>query len=223
MLALLFGSLLIGCGPTSHEVGSAPLLASARSQPPSADAPASEAPRASAEQLLATVEQTYANLRSLEVSGTVRSDRDPLAHRHVAFRMSFTRPNRLTIRAEALQDERTVHLTQVNWNGQTVEWRDQKAGITNRLPLDNVVGMVSVGFGDQIELLTSLVLGRREPLRSRAIDPVRMPDETLAGRDCAVVEWRTPGSQPSRLWIDLKTNRIVRFQEGIRGILADFR
>ncbi len=175
--------------------------------------------------LLRKVEKTYASLKTYLDTGTVKSQGGGFVAKDARFRTLFERPSKFRFEASQLVDGREFDRTEVTWDGSTCWWYTTEFGETTERPLGNALGIVSLTFGPEANLVPPLLMPdafRGSGLAEIYPEISLLPDENLGDRACAVLQLRSKGAYATKLWIDKSTNMIVRLYEDLRDVTVTF-
>lgn len=164
--------------------------------------------------LLEQVTKNYGEMRSFRAKGTLKSNGGGFSARDAKFEIVFRRPSSFRFEAISTENGNQLTRTEIIWSGgQTCRWvpSENEAPAEPR-SLGNALSIEGVSFGDSALLLPSLLLPKEVgPAELGADREVKtLPDETIRGKSCAVVQIRSRNDAITKLWIDRSSGTIVR-------------
>ena len=183
---------------------------------------------ATATALIDKVEKDYAALKSVRITGTVKSHGGGFVAEDAQFKILFQSPTKF--RFEAIKFDgghKEFDRTEVTWGGgQTCWWYTKEFGETTERPLGNALGIVGVNFGPEANIQPSLLMPKElGGFDFKTIYPETslLADETVDGKPCSVLNLRGKGGTATKLWIDKSTNLIVKYYEELRDVTVTFQ
>lgn len=164
--------------------------------------------------LLRRITKNYSGMQSFRAMGTLKSNGGGFSARDAKFEIVFRRPSSFRFEAISYTDGKQRARTEITWSGgQTCRWVSSENGApTEERALGNALSIESVPYGDSALLLPSLLLPKEVgPAELGADREVKtLPDETIRGKLCAVVQIRSRNDAITKLWIDRSSGTIVR-------------
>ncbi len=176
--------------------------------------------------LVTKVERAYASLKSLAVTGTVRSKGGGFVAKDAKFRLLFSAPSKFRFESTIYGGTKEINHVEITWDGgEKCWWYTTEFGETTDRPLSNALGIAAVNFGPGADVIPSLLLPkemRSSGLSGRSPEATLLPNEKIGGRECAVLQLRGKDGTADKYWIDPSTHLILRTYEELREVTTTF-
>lgn len=176
-----------------------------------------------ATELIKKVEATYASVKSMVVTGTVKSEGGGFVAKDARFKLLFQRPSPLRFESDILLSSNgEVERTEVTWDGgEKCWWYTDEFGETTDRTLGNAMSIVAVNGGPQVDLLLSLLIPESQAPMGQGAEASLLADETLGGQLCAVLQLKGKDGSTSKLWVAKSSHLVLRIYEELRDVTVN--
>lgn len=200
-----------------------------RPKPKQPAAPRKFAADPAAVRLLRSVEKTYASIRSYRDEGTLESSGEGFEFKHARFATRFSRPGKFYFCVEGLERGKVYERNAV-WSAGGKSWlylgMDRPDSAFGEGDIAADLGTMSPESGYEALLVPDLLmptLRGAEPLSEKYPEISLGVDEHLGGTDARVVRLSGRDVLGLTLWIDRKSNLIVKVYEALSKATIVYR
>ena len=176
--------------------------------------------------LLAQIEKTYSSLKSLRVTGSVKSQGGGFVAEDAKFTVLFQSPSKLRFEASIFDGKTEIDRAEVTWDGgANCWWYSKEFGETRDRSLGNALGIVSVNFGPPADILPVLLVPDQigfGSLSESYPEAMLLPDEKVGEKLCSVLQLKSEGADVTRLWVDKSNWMILKLHEELRDVTVTF-
>lgn len=176
-----------------------------------------------ASELIKKIEATYASVKSIVVTGTVKSEGGGFVAKDARFKLLYQRPSLLRFESDILVGSNTeVERTEITWDGgEKCWWFTDEYGETTDRTLGNAMSIVAVNSGPQVDLLLSLLMPEERAPMGDGAEASLLADETIGSQLCAVLQLKDMNGTVTKLWVAKSSNLVLRIYEELRGVTVN--